>query len=216
MFSINQLAAEIIDLSSLNNLIGGTAFIVNITVHHQGIAVSLRALIDTGAQAWLLADKNFCARLAQKWKLPYTTYDHGATVKGFQNKPIQRIDKSITTNLHLQGRRFPKMPFLVTDLGDRPDFQVIIGLRFLAYHRLLLDPRRRRLQFPPELPALKIWSPDITLPLSSLRIWHDQRAQLDMERRDRLQALHEPEVLVASVTPIVPKILKRLLSTSSS
>lgn len=88
MFSINQLAAEIIDLSSLNNLIGGTAFIVNITVHHQGIAVSLRALIDTGAQAWLLADKNFCARLAQKWKLPYTTYDHGATVKGFQNKPI--------------------------------------------------------------------------------------------------------------------------------
>jgi hypothetical protein len=43
-------------LRSLDNLIGNNAFIIKVTVYKNGIAVDLRALVDIGAQAWILAD----------------------------------------------------------------------------------------------------------------------------------------------------------------
>jgi hypothetical protein len=36
-------------LRSLDNLIGGNAFIIKVIVHKDGIAVDLRVLVDTGA-----------------------------------------------------------------------------------------------------------------------------------------------------------------------
>lgn len=92
------------------------------TIRRDGVAISQRALVDTGAQAWLLADQTFCARLAQAWSLPKTVYDKPVTVKGFENIAIQSIQSSITANFQIQGRTFYDTPLLETNLGDRQDF----------------------------------------------------------------------------------------------
>jgi hypothetical protein len=72
-------------LRFLNNLIGNNAFIIKVIIYKNGIAVGLKALMDIRAQAWILADQKFCERIANRWKLPRTTYDKPAIIKGLKN-----------------------------------------------------------------------------------------------------------------------------------
>jgi predicted aspartyl protease len=53
-------------LRFLDSLIGGNVFIIKIIVHKNGIAVGLKALVDIGAQAWILADQKFCEKIANR------------------------------------------------------------------------------------------------------------------------------------------------------
>lgn len=61
------------------------------------------------------------------------------------------------------------IPFLEVDLGGRADFQIIIGIRFLAAHNLLVDCARSTLRFPDSLPYLRGWRSDIILPYQQIR-----------------------------------------------
>lgn len=181
---MSQLAAETVTLRPLGDLIGGDSFLVNVTMRRDGIAVSLRALVDTGAQAWLLADRVFTQKIAQQWDLKRTTYDQSAIIKGFENKEIQTINSSIPANLQVQGRTFRNSPLLEVDLGGRRDFQVIIGLRFLAANRIKLDCATKKLLFPRSMPYSNSWQSDIPVSLEAILRRSDPKAQKAMIRRD--------------------------------
>jgi hypothetical protein len=115
-------------LRSLDNLINGNAFIIKIIIHKNGITIDLKALMDIKAQAWILADQKFCERIANRWKLPRITYDKPAIIKGLKNTLTQQIQHSISANLQIQRKIFKNTPLLEINLGDRRNFQLIIGL----------------------------------------------------------------------------------------
>ena len=61
------------------------------TVHSQGTAVTLRALIDTGAQAWLLADRYVCNDISKTLSLDRHTFDQPISIQGFADQPDQQV-----------------------------------------------------------------------------------------------------------------------------
>jgi hypothetical protein len=85
--------------------------------------------------------------------LPRTTYDKPVIIKGLKNTPTQQIQHSVSANLQIQGKMFKNTLLLETNLGDRRDFQLIIGLRFLAHYQINFHCADKRLLFPQELPS---------------------------------------------------------------
>jgi hypothetical protein len=75
---------------------------------------------------------------------------------------------------------------LETNLGDRRDFQLIIGLRFLAHYQINLYCADRRLLFPQKLSPSGIWKSDILVPQQNLHRKLNVRAQKNVQHRDQL------------------------------
>jgi predicted aspartyl protease len=90
------LAADIINLHFILN---GDPFLVPIRLQKNGKAIQIKALIDTGAQAWLLGNQKLCELLVKRWRLLRTTYDHLAIIKKLKNKFIQTIRNFIPVSL---------------------------------------------------------------------------------------------------------------------
>jgi hypothetical protein len=82
----------------------------------------------------------------ERWHLPRIIHGHPAIMKGLENKPIQTIRSFILVSLQLNGRTFYDTPLLEINLGDRRDFQLIIGLKFLIYYNITFDCADTRLQ----------------------------------------------------------------------
>jgi hypothetical protein len=51
--------------------------------------------MDTGAQAWLLADQKLCEYFVKRWQLLVTKYSNSAIIRGLENRLIQTIDSII-------------------------------------------------------------------------------------------------------------------------
>jgi hypothetical protein len=81
----------------------------------------------------------------KRWHLPRIIHGYPATMKNLKNKLIQTIRSSIPVSLQLNGRTFYDIPLLEVNLGDRRDFQLIIGLKFLACYGIILDCADTRL-----------------------------------------------------------------------
>jgi hypothetical protein len=93
---------------------------------------------------------------------------------------------------------FKNTPLLETNLGDRRNFQLIIGLRFLAHHQINLHCANRRLLFPQELPSSGTWKSDILVPQQNLHRKLDVGAQKDVQRRDRLWDVAKSSIFTAA------------------
>jgi hypothetical protein len=92
---------------------------------------------------------------------------------------------------------FKNTLLLETNLSDRRNFQLIIGLRFLAHHQINLYCANRRLLFPQKLPPSGIWKSDILVPQQNLHRKLDVEAQKDVQRRDRLWNIAESSTSTA-------------------
>jgi hypothetical protein len=88
-------------LRFLDSLIGGNAFIIKVIIHKNGIAIGLKALMNIGAQAWILADQKFCEKIANRWELPRITYDKPAIIKRLKNTLTQQIQHLVSANLQI-------------------------------------------------------------------------------------------------------------------
>jgi hypothetical protein len=60
---MSNLAADIVNLHSM---LGGDPFLVPIRLRKNGEAIQIKALINTGAQAWLLGDQKLCELLVKR------------------------------------------------------------------------------------------------------------------------------------------------------
>jgi predicted aspartyl protease len=90
------LAADIVNLHFILN---GDPFLVLIRLQKNGEAIQIKALMDTGAQAWLLGNQKLCELLVKRWRLPRIIHDHSAIIKKLENKPIQTIRNFIPVSL---------------------------------------------------------------------------------------------------------------------
>jgi hypothetical protein len=124
-----NLAADVVDIQII---LEGNQFIVPIKLRKNGETIKIQALVDTGAQAWLLADQKLCEHFVKRWQLPVTKYSNSATVRGLENRPIQTIDSTIPVFMQLNGVIFQNTPVLQINLGERNNFHLIIGMKFLA------------------------------------------------------------------------------------
>jgi hypothetical protein len=105
---------------------------------------------------------------------------------------------------------FKNTPLLETNLGDRRNFQLIIGLRFLAHYQINFHCADRRLLFPQELPPSGTWKSDILVPQQNLHRKLDVGAQKNVQRRDRLWDIAEsstPTAALAQSDVIQPNVL---------
>jgi hypothetical protein len=105
---------------------------------------------------------------------------------------------------------FKNTPLLETDLSDRRNFQLIIGLRFLAYYQINLHCANKRLLFPQKLPPSGTWKSDILVPQQNLHRKLDVGAQKDVQRRDRLWDIAESSISTAALAQpdvIQPNVL---------
>ena len=109
------------------------------------------ALVDTGANGYLFVSVAYARRLLKQLKLETRTDFTPRPVGGFENKgPSQLIDVAMRGHLTIQNRTLRDELFLVIDCKH----DIIVGDKWLAYHDVLTDSRRRRLIFPTE------WLPD--------------------------------------------------------
>jgi predicted aspartyl protease len=82
---MSNLAADIVNL---HFMLDGDPFLVPIRLRKNGEAIQIKALVDTGAQAWLLDNQKLCELLVKRWRLLRTIHNHSAIVKKLENKPI--------------------------------------------------------------------------------------------------------------------------------
>jgi hypothetical protein len=93
---MSNLAADIVNLHSM---LDGDPFLVPIQLRKNGEIIQIKALMDTGAQAWLLGNQKLCELLMKRWRLSRITYNHPAIIKKLENKLIQTIRNFIPISL---------------------------------------------------------------------------------------------------------------------
>jgi hypothetical protein len=121
----------------------------------------------------------------KRWHLPRIIHDHLAIIKNLKNKPIQTIRSFIPVLLQLNGRIFYDILLLEVNLGDCRNFQLIIGLKFLACYGITLDCADIRLQIPKCMPKDPLWQKNIEISwnvLSNNKI--NAKAQKNVIRRN--------------------------------
>jgi hypothetical protein len=72
-------------------MLDGDFFLIPIRLRKNGEIIQIKALMDIGAQAWLLDDQKLCELLVKRWRLLRIIYDHSAIMKELENKLIQII-----------------------------------------------------------------------------------------------------------------------------
>jgi hypothetical protein len=140
-----NLAADVIDIQTI---LEGNQFIILIKLRKNGEAIKVQALMDTKAQAWLLADQKLCEHLVKRWQLPVTKYSNPATIRRLENRLIQTINSIIPVFMQFNGIIFQNTPVLQINLEKRNNFHLIISIKFLAAQNAFLNCLKRLLHFP--------------------------------------------------------------------
>jgi hypothetical protein len=72
------------------------------------------------------------------------------------------------------------------NLGDRSDFQIIVGLKFLARYNIILDCANKKLQILKHIPKNPLWQKDIEIFWNVLTAKKtDVQTQKNMVQKDK-------------------------------
>ncbi len=178
MFTLSPLDAT--------SLLGGESFLIPIRLSYNGISVTLKALVDTGANGYLfinnrLADRFRASTGAPQGKLGtpryLTSYKEGSA--------REKVDSQTTAHLWVQGARWLNEPFIEVRLGDT---DVILGRKWLKERSALPDCEDQVLLWK-RPPPMALPSKDITIRLGAHKL--DPRRQSEMIHRDKKIAAAE-------------------------
>jgi hypothetical protein len=84
-------------------------------------------------------------------------------MKKLENKLIQIIRNFIPVLLQFNKRIFRDIPLLEMNLGDRSNFQTIIGLKFLARYNITFDCANKKLQIFKHISKDPLWQKNIEI-----------------------------------------------------
>jgi hypothetical protein len=89
-------------------------------------------------------------------------------MKKLENKLIQTIRNFISVLLQFNERTFRDISLLEMNLNDRSNFQIIIGLKFLARYNITLDCANKKLQIPKHVSKDPLWQKNIEISWNAL------------------------------------------------
>jgi len=173
---------------NLSQLIGGRQLVVDCTISWKGQATTLKALVDTGANAYALINQKHTRSLTKVLRMPVHKLTKPIPLRGFDGQPSEAIRQVLEVDLDLYQHTQTRQYLLAAKLGSH---DIILGRKWLAAHDVLPDCRRSQLYWPGE----------------------HQADQWDSDRRDRLlENRQSKESLEIAPT----KVLERTDKDSSS
>ena len=124
---------------------GGKHFTIPCTISRDGYGIDLHALADTGANGFAFIDTACAIDTAKFLNIKATQLKKPIAVKGFDSKQGHAVTHILTLHLSIDGRRQTNIPFCILDLGNH---DIILGLKWMDYFNVWLDPRKRTLVWP--------------------------------------------------------------------
>src|SRR5579871_1828039 len=124
---------------------GGKHFTVPCTISRNGYGIDLNALADTGANGFAFIDTACAIDVAKFLNIKATRLEKPISVKGFDGRRGKAATHILILHLTLDGRRQTDIPFCILDLGNH---DMILGLKWMEYFDIWLNPRSRRLIWP--------------------------------------------------------------------
>jgi len=124
---------------------GGRHFTLPCTVSKNGICVPLTALADSGANGFAFINTTCAIDIAKFFNFKAKRLIRPITTKGFDGRPGKLVTHFLSLNLSLDDQRQEDIPFLILDLGSH---DVILGLKWMSYFNIWLNPRDKRLLWP--------------------------------------------------------------------
>lgn len=140
--------------------------------------------MDSGADGYAFIDRKCAALIAKHRGFQKVPLDTTVPVADYQGRPGTPIDSALVGDLWIDGRMDRQAPMMEADLG--PGQQMILGRIWAEWHGILLDPRHRRLHWPPDRARETGLVRIIEIPYSELLPKATNPThQKDAQRRDR-------------------------------
>jgi hypothetical protein len=170
---------------------GGKHFTVPCIVSQNGYGVTLTALTDTGANGFAFMNTLCAIDIAKFLNVKAKRLVRPIHIKGFDGRSGKAISHVLSLNLSIDGQRQEEIPFLILDLGTH---DVILGLKWMSYFNVWLNPRDKRLMWPddPDRTTAPSFYREIQVPRTSLQSTKPNREhQRDAAARDRALELED-------------------------
>jgi transposase InsO family protein/predicted aspartyl protease len=168
---------------------GGPHLVTPCTLATNGYSVTTNALIDSGANGFVFIDTLCAADIANYLGLKTQRLPHTISVKGYNGQAGSPITHYLRLHMTIDGRRQYNTPLLILDLGSH---DMILGRKWLAYLKVLVDCDQRCLRWPRELQPSHSVVKEITVTRESLLPQPiSQSHQQDANARDK--ALEEED-----------------------
>lgn len=136
--------ADPVPYDFLSRILGGGAFTLKATIVNNGLSLTCKALIDTGADGYLFISLNFAKRVLKLLQPRQITGFQPYPVGGYDRKTSQTVDVALQTAFRIDGRTELNAPLMVLDMHH----DMIVGLKWFTHHKVNIIPSERRLEFP--------------------------------------------------------------------
>ena len=144
---------------------GGPHLTVPCTLSHNGYAIQLSALADSGANGFVFINTPCAIDIAKFLNLKARRLPQPINVKGYDGQASNAITHVLQLHLTLDGRRQYNIPLLILDLGSH---DLILGRKWFAYFNILIDARHQCLVWPNTLPPSFSVVKEIRVPRTTL------------------------------------------------
>ena len=102
----------------MSRLIGGNQLIFNCLVYYNGMAVTLTAMIDTGANGYAFIDRQKARELRKSIQCTRTQLVTSISTTGFDGQQRHYITHATNTHIYIDSRVEQNVPFLELELGS--------------------------------------------------------------------------------------------------
>jgi predicted aspartyl protease len=130
---------------------GGRHFTVPCTLSRKGYGVRSSALVDTGANGFAFINRSFATELSKFLNIQPVQIPNSLSIQGYDGKKATTVSHALIVHLTIDKRRQTNIPFYILDLGNH---DIILGLRWMDYFNIWLNPRQKRLVWPKDVGRL--------------------------------------------------------------
>ena len=104
--------------------------------------IDLYALTNTKANRFAFINTTCAINTAKFFNIKATQLKKLIVVKGFNSKQGHIVTYILTLHLSIDRQRQTNIPFCILDLNN---YNIILGLKWIDYFNVWLDPRKRTL-----------------------------------------------------------------------
>jgi predicted aspartyl protease len=163
------------------HLLGGVPLTGRFTLAYNGLCVTVpEALIDTGANGFIFINHQLANQLVKRLGAEVRGIDPHP-VGGFEGRVTQRLTQKVRAHIRVQGVGFNDQWMLVARMKQ----PMIVGRKWLDYHDIWVDCRRRRLLPPPTMPRTFLTR---EICVDETKAVVDPNAEADVQKREKAMA----------------------------